>query len=52
MTAHGLFNWLTIENHSGGLAFIVFVALLWRLVYTRLIVPALAASPYRQHEKK
>lgn len=52
MVAHGLFNWLTIENHFGGLAFILFVGLLWRFVYTRLIVPALAASPYRHHEKK
>lgn len=52
MVSHGLFNWLTIENHFGGLAFILFTGLLWRLVYTRLIVPALAASPHLNHENK
>ncbi len=50
MTAHGLFNWLSMEQTFGGLLFIVFVVLLWRLVYTRLIVTAVNASPYRSDE--
>lgn len=50
MAAHGLFNWLSMEQAFGGLLFIGFMALLWRLVYTRLITPALEASPYRNDD--
>ena len=50
MIAHGLFNWLSMEQTFGGLLFIVFVVLLWRLVYTRLIITAVNASPYRTDE--
>lgn len=52
MVAHGLFNWLSMEQTFGGLLFIVFVVLLWRLVYTRLIIPAVNASPYRTDEEQ
>jgi len=52
MVAHGLFNWLSMEEAFGGLAFVVFMGLLWRLVYTRLLTPALKASPYRSDEEK
>lgn len=47
MIAHGLFNWLSMEQSFGGLLFIVFMVALWRIVYTRLITPAVKASPYR-----
>jgi RsiW-degrading membrane proteinase PrsW (M82 family) len=52
MVAHGVFNWLSMDGALGGLAFVIFMGLLWRLVYTRLLVPALNASPYRQDEAK
>ncbi len=48
MVAHGLFNWLTIENFYGGLVFIVFMAVLWRFAYKMLLVPALNASPFKK----
>ncbi len=47
MVAHGLFNWLSMENIFGGLSFIVFMALLWRVVYRKLLIPALNASPFK-----
>lgn len=52
MAAHGIFNWLSMEEMLGGLAFIAFTVVLWRLVYTRLITPALVASPFRKDEKE
>ena len=48
MVAHGLFNWLSMENIMGGLSFIIFMALLWRLVYRKLLIPALNASPFKK----
>lgn len=51
MVAHGLFNWLSLEQVLNGLLFIIFVVVLWRLVYTRLIVPAVASSPFREDEE-
>ncbi len=48
MVAHGLFNWLSMENLFGGLAFIIFMALLWRVVYLKLLIPALNASPFKR----
>ena len=48
MLTHGLFNWLSMENLFGGLAFIVFMALLWRVVYMKLLIPALNASPFKR----
>lgn len=50
MVAHGLFNWLSMEGMLSGLAFIAFMGLLWRLVYVKLIVPALNASPYKDQD--
>ncbi len=47
MVAHGLFNWLSMEDVLGGLGFVIFMGLLWRIVYTKLLVPALNASPYK-----
>ncbi len=48
MVAHGLFNWLSMENILGGLLFVVFMGLLWRLVYRKLVVPALNSSPFKR----
>jgi RsiW-degrading membrane proteinase PrsW (M82 family) len=48
MIAHGLFNWLSMESIMGGLVFVVFMALLWRLVYSKLIMPALGVSPFKK----
>jgi len=48
MVAHGLFNYLSMVNTFSGLSFIVFMVLLWRLVYVKLLVPAQEASPFRK----
>ena len=48
MIVHGLFNWLSMENIFGGLLFVVFMGLLWRLVYRKLVVPALNSSPFKK----
>lgn len=47
MVLHGLFNWLSMENLFGGLVFLVFLALAWRLTYL-LIRKALSSSPEAQ----
>jgi len=49
MVAHGLFNWLSIEGIFSGLAFVIFMGLLWRIVYLKLLVPSLNASPFKNN---
>lgn len=43
---HGAFNWLAGSDLLGGLAFLVFLAVLWRLTWVKLVKPALKSSPF------
>ncbi len=47
MVFHGAFNWFAGNELLGGLAFLAFLAVLWRATWTRLVKPALVASPFK-----
>ncbi len=47
MVFHGAFNWFAGNELLGGLVFLVFLAVLWRITWVKLINPALTASPFR-----
>ncbi len=52
MVFHGAFNWFAGNEVLGGLAFLAFLTLLWRVTWVRLIKPALSASPFRPAPEK
>jgi RsiW-degrading membrane proteinase PrsW (M82 family) len=52
MVFHAAFNWFAGNEVLGGLAFLVFLAVLWRVTWVRLIKPALKASPFRTAPEK
>lgn len=47
MVFHGAFNWFAGNELLGDLAFLAFLAVLWRATWTRLVKPALVASPFK-----
>lgn len=51
MLFHGAFNWFAGNEVLGGLAFLAFLAVLWRVTWVRLIKPALGVSPFRPAPK-
>lgn len=52
MVFHGAFNWFAGNEVLGGLAFLAFLTVMWRVTWVKLIKPALSASPFRPVPEK